>query len=173
MNFWQRLWVAIKPTEDSRIKYIYKHHIFRTIGENLIFVPRLLPPEPEYIMFHDNVVVAAGVSFITHDVSHFMYNNLYNSKLKYYHGCIEVGNNVFIGSHSIILPNVQIGDNTIIAAGAIVTKDIPGDGVYGGVPACKIGEFEDLFHKREQLSIEPIDDVEYCWEIFQKNKKQI
>lgn len=51
---------------------------------------------------------------------------------------IHIGKNVWIGSHVTILPRVTIGNNAIIAAGAVVTKDVPADMVAGGVPAKAI-----------------------------------
>ena len=47
-------------------------------------------------------------------------------------GCIDIKDNVFVGSNSTILPNVTIGPDTIIAAGSLINKSIPGNGVYGG-----------------------------------------
>ncbi len=51
---------------------------------------------------------------------------------------ITLGKNVWIGSNSTILPGVHIGDNAIVAAGAVVTKDIPAYTIAGGVPAKTI-----------------------------------
>ena len=48
---------------------------------------------------------------------------------------IKIGRNVWIGSNSTILPGVSIGDNSIVAAGAVVTKDVPANVIVGGVPA--------------------------------------
>lgn len=48
---------------------------------------------------------------------------------------IKIGNNVWIGAHATILPGVTIGDNAIIAAGAVVTKDVQANTIVGGVPA--------------------------------------
>ena len=48
---------------------------------------------------------------------------------------VKIGNNVWIGSHATILSGVTIGDNAVIAAGAVVTKDVPANVVIGGVPA--------------------------------------
>ena len=48
---------------------------------------------------------------------------------------IVIGRNVWIGASATVLPGVSIGDNAIIAAGAVVTKDIPANTVAGGVPA--------------------------------------
>ena len=48
---------------------------------------------------------------------------------------IHIWNTVWIGSHATILPGVTIGDNAIVAAGAVVAKDVPANTVVGGVPA--------------------------------------
>ena len=49
-----------------------------------------------------------------------------------------LGKNVWIGSNSTILQGVTIGDNSIVAAGAVVTKDVPANTIVGGVPAQTI-----------------------------------
>lgn len=48
---------------------------------------------------------------------------------------IKIGNNVWIGYRAMVLKGVSIGDNTVIGAGAIVTKDIPANSIAAGVPA--------------------------------------
>ena len=48
---------------------------------------------------------------------------------------VILGRNVWIGSNSTILQGVTIGDNAVVAAGAVVTKDVPADAIVGGVPA--------------------------------------
>ena len=55
---------------------------------------------------------------------------------------------MFIGANAIILPNVKIGPNAIIGAGAIVTKDVLPGTIVGGVPARKIGLFDDFIENR-------------------------
>lgn len=51
-------------------------------------------------------------------------------KQGYVVGQVEIGSNVWVGSDVLILPNIRIGDNVVIAAGAIVTKDIPDNVTY-------------------------------------------
>ncbi len=48
---------------------------------------------------------------------------------------IRIGKNVWIGSNAAILPGVTIGDGAIVAAGAVVTRDVPENAIVGGVPA--------------------------------------
>ncbi len=51
---------------------------------------------------------------------------------------ITIGNNVWIGGHCVVLGGVKIGDNSIIAAGSVVTKDVPENTIFAGNPAKKI-----------------------------------
>ncbi len=53
---------------------------------------------------------------------------------------VEIGDYVFIGPRAIILPGVKVGKGSIVAAGAVVTKDVPEFAIVGGVPAKVIGE---------------------------------
>ena len=57
---------------------------------------------------------------------------------------VYIGNDVWIGDRVLILPGVHIGDGSIIAAGAVVTKDVPLYSIAAGVPARKI---RDRFEK--------------------------
>jgi acetyltransferase-like isoleucine patch superfamily enzyme len=60
---------------------------------------------------------------------------------------IIIGNNVWIGANVTIVPGVTIGDNAIIAAGAVVTKDVPENIVVGGVPAKFIKHIKGKEHE--------------------------
>lgn len=53
---------------------------------------------------------------------------------------VKIGDYVFIGPRAIILAGVKIGDGAVVAAGAVVTKDVPAYTIVGGVPAKEIGE---------------------------------
>ena len=54
------------------------------------------------------------------------------------YGQVKIGNNVFIGAHSVVMPGVVIGDNVIVGANSIVLHDIPSNCVVVGSPAKKI-----------------------------------
>ena len=96
--------------------------------------------------------ITANVSFITHDTIRNMRNRKYKTnRFQRAFGCIEVGDNVMIGSGTRILYNVRIGSNVIIGAGSIITKDIPDNSVAAGVPCRVIGKFEDLVERRKSV----------------------
>ena len=56
---------------------------------------------------------------------------------------IVIGNKVWIGDNATILPGVTIGENSIVAAGAVVTKDVPANVIVGGLPARIIKTIEE------------------------------
>lgn len=123
---------SIKKNGFKRAEFLRKKNVFSSMGEHCFYQPRYLPPEAELIRFGDNVVVAAQVRFITHDAIHYMLRNVSeNDKFPIYYGAIEVGNNVFIGSNTTVLPDTKIDDNVIIGAGSLVRGRIT-EGVWGG-----------------------------------------
>ena len=86
--------------------------------------------EPWLVSIGDNCHITAGVKFQTHDGGTLVIQD----EVKDFVVCgdIVVGNNVYIGERTMILPGVHIGDNVIIGCGSIVTKDIPSNVVAGG-----------------------------------------
>ena len=151
MRYTTKLKMYLIANADKRTKLIVKKNLFRKVGKNFFFQPRILPDEPKLISFGDNVVVASGVTFVTHDVIDKVLNKMdYNFTFNYNCAPIEVGNNVFIGCNVTILPNVKIGNNVIIAAGSVVTKDVPDNSVIGGNPAKVISTFDEYVNNRKK-----------------------
>lgn len=165
-----RLRIAMMKSAITRTKYLVDHKIFASVGENFYFQPRIIPINPEYIKFGNNVAVATNVQFVCHDIIQMVFNNIAGEKVfKKKYGCIEVKDNVFIGANSIIMYNVSIGSNVIVAAGSVVTKDVPSGTIVAGVPAKVIGSFDELYAKRLKESAELEADSytpEVCWKIF-------
>ncbi len=157
MNRKQRIFHTIRimliPSAGKRVAYMKKHKLFGEMGENVHIQGRVLPLHSNLIHIHDDVKIASNVTFLTHDIIHKMLNcKMDTDRFIERVGCIEIMDHVFIGAGSQIMYNVRIGSNVIIAAGSIVTKDIPDNSVYAGVPARYICSFDEYLKKAETYS---------------------
>jgi acetyltransferase-like isoleucine patch superfamily enzyme len=112
------------------------------VGEGCRIYPTSFGGEPWLISIGDRVTVTAGVQFITHDGSTWLLRD--NKGRRHRYGAIEIGNDVFIGGNSIILPGVKIGNRVIVGAGSVVNRSIPDNCVVAGVPARFIGTFDRI-----------------------------
>ena len=75
-------------------------------------------------------------------------------------GCVNIGDNVFVGYGCIILPNVNIGNNVIIGAGTVVSKNVPNNVVIVGNPYRIICTYEEYMDKnRDKLKNFPVSNV--------------
>jgi acetyltransferase-like isoleucine patch superfamily enzyme len=133
------------------------------MGENCRFNYGVNITDPEYVSIGSNVILA-DCSLICHDGVVTMLNNAFGLKLDSV-GKIEINDNVFIGHGAIILANVSIGPNSIVAAGAVVTKDVLPGHIVGGVPAVPIGRVDTLVRKLEQQT------SSYPWETLIKERE--
>ncbi len=117
-----------------------------SIGENTDIFTSLIDYEHGYLIsIGNNVTLASDVRLLTHDAS--TKKMLGYSKV----GRINIGNNVFIGAQSIVLPNINIGNYVVIGAGSVVTKDIPDNSVAVGNPCHIIGTYDDYLKKNQEL----------------------
>ena len=117
----------------------YARNLGVTLGENCRIYTRRWGTEPWLISVGNKVTITNGVRFINHDGSTWLISDERGRRQLFRK--ISIGNNVFIGMDSIILPGVKIEDNVIVAAGSVVTKSIPENSVVGGNPARIITEF--------------------------------
>jgi maltose O-acetyltransferase len=102
-----------------------------------------------HIEIGDNVSLAPNVHILAHDASTWWF--LEHSRIKN----VKIGNRVFIGAGSIIMPGVTIGNDVIVGAGSVVTKSIPDDSVYAGNPAMFITNTSTyITREREQMTAE-------------------
>lgn len=131
----------------KRAGLIKRAGIFHSMGDKCYYHPFKLPAEPHLISFGDNVFIATGVTLVTHDMVNAVFANETGTSLLPMVGKIEIGNNVFIGANATVMPRVKIGNNCVVAAGAVVTRSIPDGEIWGGVPAKKIGLYEELKKK--------------------------
>ena len=94
------------------------------------------------ITIGDDVTMSIRVTVMAHDAS--TKKTLGYTKV----GQVHIGNHVFIGANTTILPGVTIGDYAVIGAGSIVTHDVPARTVVAGVPAkeiCSVDEYIERF----------------------------
>ena len=98
----------------------------------------------DHTMIGPNVIIATG----GHPVLPSLREQEYQFNIP-----VHVGRNCWIGAGAILLPGVSVGDNTVIGAGSVVTKDIPADVVAAGNP-CRvmrpIGERDREFYFRDR-----------------------
>ena len=82
------------------------------------------------ITIEDNVLIAPKVSLLSegHPVSP-------NKRQSLVSGHIHIRKNAWIGAVATILPGVTVGENAVVAAGAVVSKDVPANTIVGGIPA--------------------------------------
>lgn len=170
-----KIMMYIIQSPIKRTKWLKKHDIFYHMGENCYYHTRDIPAEPYLLSIHNNVRVAANVRFITHDTISLVIDGIpsyydEHGRMKYYIGNIEVFDNVMIGANSTILYDVKIGPNAIVAAGSVVTKNVPPNSVVGGNPAKVICTFDDFVNRRYAKTVDRVEKtdgidkvIEYFW----------
>lgn len=144
--------------EDKGIKRIFKSFIRKLRGESDIY--RLINKGMKVgekfwcgdgcaidtsfcylIEIGNNVTLSNRVQIITHDSS--LWDFVHRTKL----GLVQIDDFAFVGARTLIMPGVHIGEGAIIAAGSLITKDIPSGEVWGGYPAKKMMDRSDLEKK--------------------------
>lgn len=107
------------------------------IGENFYSNHNVIILDGNKVTFGDNVFIAPNCSFYA--TGHPLDVEQRNKGLEYTKP-IEIGDNVWIGGNTVVLPGVKIGKNTVIGAGSVVTKDIPSNVLAVGNPCRTIRE---------------------------------
>lgn len=122
----------------------------------------------------ENVTLAPRVHILCHDAS--TKNFLGYTKI----GRVTIGNNVFVGAETVIMPGVNIGNNVIIGSNSTVTHDIPDDVVVAGSPARVISNLESYLSKeKNRMESAPCYDEQYsmrhnvCMEKRMQQKEQL
>ena len=116
--------------------------------------------EPYLITIGRHVGISSEVIFITHDGGTHVFRGQerYRRVIKY--GRIQIMDNCVIGQRAIILPGVTIGPNSVVAAGAVVTKSVPPNVLVAGNPAKPVLSIQQ--YAEWSLGSTPVyDEVEY------------
>jgi maltose O-acetyltransferase len=109
-----------------------------------------------HICIGNDVTLGPNVTILAHDASTKRALGLVRIAK------VSIGDRVFIGAGSIVLPGVSIGSDVIIGAGSVVTRDIPDNSVATGNPVAVIGSSADyLARKREEMIQAPNFGEEY------------
>lgn len=121
------------------------------------------------ITIGDDVTLAPKVHILAHDAS--TKTALDKTRI----GLVNIGNNVFVGASTTILPGVTIGDNVVIGAGSVVSKDIPSNSLAVGNPAKVVCSYDEyISRKRAEMDTHPSYDESYTMRSSEltKEKKQ-
>lgn len=135
------------PSGYEYARFEKKWGKYHSIGEDCAIWPYTNVTNPEYTRLGNNVMLT-NCTVLGHDGSIAVLNRAYNKKLDRV-GKVDFKDNVFVGHGAIILPNVTIGPNAIVAAGAVVSKDVPEGTIVAGIPARVIGKVDELVAKLE------------------------
>lgn len=135
-----RAWVKLFADEYSICEYFRRQGA--TIGKQTRILVDSLGNEPFLVSIGDHCTISFDVAFITHDGGTWIFRDKYPMVNKF--GAIVIHDNCFIGARAILLPGVEIGPNSVVGAGAIVTRNVPPETVAVGCPAhvvCTVEEY--------------------------------
>jgi len=131
-----------KTLREIWVKFILKYKVIilrilgAKIGKGCYIYTSLRNFDKIYtdmIEIGNNVTITKGVILLCHDMAKdYIHKKKHNNEFV---GKINIGDNCFIGTNSIILPNVKIGNNVIVGAGSVVSKNIQDNVVVAGNPA--------------------------------------
>ncbi|MBX7172165.1 MAG: acyltransferase [Pyrinomonadaceae bacterium] len=139
-----------QPNGEEWADFLKKRNFLFGMGEDCAIQTNVVFTDPKYVRLGNNVRLS-GCTLFGHDGSVNMINRAFGWKIDRV-GKIDIRDNVFIGHGAIILPNVTIGANVIIAAGAVVNRDVPENSVVAGVPAKEVAKFDELAQKMKEQS---------------------
>lgn len=136
-----------QPRGDEYADFLRRHGGLHAIGAPCEINRDAVITDPAYVRIGNNVCLSS-CTLIGHDGSIGVLNRAYGVKLEAV-GKIDIRDHVFIGQGAIVLPGVTIGPQAIVAAGAVVTRDVAEGDIVGGVPAKPIGRVDDLVRRLE------------------------
>jgi acetyltransferase-like isoleucine patch superfamily enzyme len=147
----RRLYVRFcNPGSYEYGEFMRRHGKFHSMGVNTSINVGANFTDPYYYSIGSHCALSA-CTLIGHDA---VVNVIANATGKRYDavGKIVVHDYCFIGHGAIVMPNVTIGPRSVVAAGSVVTKDVPPNSIVGGVPAKVIGTFDELCANAEVRS---------------------
>lgn len=146
-NLFTRLFEIYKKTFWSYAKQAKAAGV--TIGESNFISSQFWDAEPYLIKIGSNCAITTGVKIYTHGGARAA--RRWYPKFDIF-GKVTIGDYVYIGNHSLIMPGVTIGDNVLVAAGSIVTKSVPSNSVVAGNPAKYICSIEEYIERNKKYN---------------------
>lgn len=139
----------VREPDYSSIEYLRSRGV--KIGENVHLYNTNIDFGHGFLVSIGNNVTLTGTMVLAHDASTQI--PLKVSKV----GRVTIGDNVFVGHGSIVLPGISIGNNCIIGAGSVVSKSIPDNSVAAGNPIRIIGTYDNFVKKHtENIKNRPV-----------------
>jgi acetyltransferase-like isoleucine patch superfamily enzyme len=129
---------GIAPEEYGA--FLAKHGGLYQVGEHFSVVPGAVITDPYLVKIGNNVRLS-DCTILCHDGSVNMVNRAFGTRLDTIKPVV-LHDNVFIGSGAMIMPGVTVGNNVVVAARAVVTRDVPPNSIVGGVPAKVVGTLD-------------------------------
>ena len=139
-----------KPSPFEWANYLAQWGGLHSVGKSVRISLDCNITDPTLLRIGNNVTLA-NCTLLGHDGVIRILNNRYNKKLDAV-GPIDIRDNCFIGHGAIVMPRITIGPDSIVAAGSVVTKDVPPGMVVGGNPAKVICTTEELVTRMEARS---------------------
>lgn len=131
-----------RPTSREYAAFLKHRGRFHSMGEDCEIVLSAVITDPDYVRLGNNIILS-GCTLVGHDGSVEVIRRAYGVLVDRV-GKIDIRDNVFIGQGAIVMPGVTIGPDAIVAAGAVVTRDVaPGD-IVAGVPAKPVGRVSEM-----------------------------
>jgi acetyltransferase-like isoleucine patch superfamily enzyme len=136
------------PGGEEWAEFMRRHGGLAQMGRYCSMLTGTLITDPALTSIGDNVHFS-DCALIAHDGSVAMFARAYGSRVDAV-GKIVIHDNVFIGFQAIVLRDVMVGPNAIVAAGAVVTNDVAEGDIVAGVPARPIGRVADYVAKLDR-----------------------
>ncbi|HDD24236.1 MAG TPA: acyltransferase [Chloroflexi bacterium] len=168
----RRVWAGIRRRWDFFRAYYLLCHADRItylrflgvrIGErcSIYTDPHNFGTEPWLVELGDDVTVGQGVLFITHDGTSRLFRKHLQGASPFGNrfGTIRIRDNCFIGNNAILLPDIEIGPDSAVGAGSVVTRSVPPRTIVAGNPARPIRSLDAYIenYTRRMVPIEATD----------------